>query len=101
MANNLYTVRFYGLDSSGQTMFDKGGYYTDAEKAKRELVSYTEDIPNTLNFYLYPDRVSLSVHLIIRELVDGEYKYRKSAIYAACENGEIKTYTENPIFKEL
>lgn len=101
MANKLYIVRFYGLDSQGNTMFERGCHCAIPEIAKRELVSYTNDIPTTLNSYLYPERVSLYVHLIIRELEDGIYKYRKSAIYSACENGEITTYAENPFFKEL
>lgn len=101
MANKLYVVSYYGLNSQGEHLFDRGGYYTDANKARTAMEGYTDEFYFTLNTYLYPSRVSLYVHLIIRELEDGEYKYKKSAIYACCEECQTTIYKENPVFNEL
>ena len=102
MKQKLYCVRFYGLNKQGETMFDKGGYYIDSDRARKAMDMYTNDFNRTLNSYLYPEGVSLYVHLIVRELEDGEYKYKKSGIWSCCEDCELTIYKDiNPMFKEL
>ena len=101
MGKKLFIVRFYGLNSSGEYLFEKGRYLTDPKQAKAVMEDLTASFGKTLNGYLYPSRVSLYVHLIIRELVNGDYEYRKSAIYSCCEECETTTYKENPVFNEL
>lgn len=100
MSNKLYTVRFYGLNSKGETLFDRARYVTSANKAKEVMEEYTNEFDKTLHSFLYPSRVSLYVHLIVREMEDGEYKYRNSGIYSYHE-GETYTNKENELFKNL
>lgn len=82
----LYEVTYFGLNANGDELFCKGKTFTDKEKAISCLQMYTNDFDDTLNMYLYPERVNLYTRLKVSEEADGEFKCIGSKVYSYSES---------------
>ena len=81
----IYEVTYFGLNVYGEELFCKGRTFSDKGKALKALQAYTEDFVDTLNEFLYPERVNLYTRLKVREETNGEFKRVGSAVYSYSE----------------
>lgn len=81
----LYVVTYFGLNANGEELFCKGREFSDKDKALACLQTYTNEFRETLNEYMYPERVNLYTRLKVSREENGEFKYIGSAIYSYSE----------------
>lgn len=83
MATKLYKVSYIGIDHEGNELFNFCRYYSDSKKAKARIHELSEkEYAETLNSYLYPNRIDLYTHLNVYEEQEGEYKNLRHFIMA-------------------
>ena len=82
----LYEITYFALHVNGDELFCKGRDFSDKEKAMACLQEYTNEFAETLNAYLYPERVNLYTRMRVSEETDGEFKYLTSRTFSYSES---------------